>query len=394
MAAAATLSSLAAGSVVAGCSGSDDGGIPDSAGDGGKGTSSGGTGTGAGGGADASTGSSGGGGADGGAAGVDGGTGTTPHDGGAYTVTPQDGGGAPDGFWDAGAIPAATQVMTFAFLNRTNGQYADSEVYWSFKTGAIDETHSIAEQPFYDMPANSSGRMYFFLCAAGDATCASDPTKSLYYDFIEHTIGPTQYNGNTTRVDAFGLKIAMRLHCADGWDEAVGENYDTFAESRTATFQAFLDFVPDVFKPLAQAPNAPYRIVQPGAGPFVDGGAGAHYYDSYVDELWSTNGITISKPGPNASGFPQDITDLSAAIYRHVGAVPGTFDANGKILDPSIWADGSTFYQSAPADYYAAFWHQRALGGKAYGFPYDDVGGNSSYISHDHPQYLLVAIGW
>jgi hypothetical protein len=32
--------------------------------------------------------------------------------------------------------------------------------------------------------------------------------------------------------------------------------------------------------------------------------------------------------------------------------------------------------------------------GKAYGFPYDDVGGYSSYVSHDHPQYMLVAIGW
>ena len=400
MAAVAALSSLAAGSVIAGCSGSDTGSIHDSAGagDGGIGTGSRATGTGTGGG-DASTGGSGTGGGTGGGSGDggdggDGGTGTTPTDGGTYPVTPQDGGGAPAGFWDAGAIPAATQVMTFAFLNRTNGQYTDAEVYWSFKTGTIDETHSIAEQPFYDMPANSSGRMYFFLCATGDSTCASDPTKSLYYDFIEHTIGPTQYNGNTTRVDAFGLKIAMRLHCADGWDEAVGETYGTFAETRAATFQAFLDFVPDVFKPLAQAPNAPYRIVQPGAGPFVDGGAGAHYYDSYVDELWSTNGITIPKPGPNASGFPQDITDLSAAIYRHVGAVAGTFDDNGKILDQSIWADASTFYQSAPADYYAAFWHQRALGGKAYGFPYDDVGGNSSYLSHDHPQYLLVAIGW
>ena len=29
-----------------------------------------------------------------------------------------------------------------------------------------------------------------------------------------------------------------------------------------------------------------------------------------------------------------------------------------------------------------------------YGFPYDDVGGYSSYISHANPQYLLVAIGW
>ncbi len=107
----------------------------------------------------------------------------------------------------------------------------------------------------------------------GDATCASDPTKSKYYDFIEHTIGATQYNGNTTRVDAFGLKIAMRLHCADGFDVAVGEDYATFAEDRAVTFQKFIDEVPAEFQALAQAPYAPYRIVEPGAGGFKTGGA-------------------------------------------------------------------------------------------------------------------------
>jgi hypothetical protein len=154
------------------------------------------------------------------------------------TITPDPGdGSAPAGFWDTGPIPAAKNVMTFVFLNRTNGKYADAEVYWSFKNGSISETHSIADEPTYDMPANNSGRMYFYLCAKTDATCAADPTKSKYYDFIEHTIGATQYNGNTTRVDAFGIKIAMRLHCADGYDVAVGEDYQTFQEDRAVTFQ-------------------------------------------------------------------------------------------------------------------------------------------------------------
>ena len=40
------------------------------------------------------------------------------------------------------------------------------------------------------------------------------------------------------------------------------------------------------------------------------------------------------------------------------------------------------------------FWHSRALDGKAYGFPYDDVGGYSSYISHADPEYLIVAVGF
>jgi Beta-1,3-glucanase len=335
--------------------------------------------------------------AESGASGADGGS-TADGATGNVGVDASSGGGggdgaAPAGFWDTSNIPAAKNVMTFKFLNRTNGKYADSEVYWSFKNGSISETHSIADEPTYDMPANASGRMYFYLCGASDAACASDPTKSQYYDFIEHTIGANQYNGNTTRVDAFGIKIAMRLHCSDGFDVAVGEDYETFAEDRAVTFQKFLDAVPAEFKPLAQAPNAPYRIVQPGAAGFDANEPNANYYDSFVDQLWAANGITIAKPGANGSGLAS-YPDLSAAIYRHVGAVAGSFDATGKLLDKNLWADASTFYTAAPADYYAQFWHAHALGGKAYGFPYDDVGGYSSYISHTNPQYMLVAIGW
>jgi hypothetical protein len=50
--------------------------------------------------------------------------------------------------------------------------------------------------------------------------------------------------------------------------------------------------------------------------------------------------------------------------------------------------------QAIACEVYAQFWHTRAINGKAYGFPYDDVGGYSSYISHDAPQYLEVAVGW
>jgi len=96
---------------------------------------------------------------------------------------------APPEFWDTSNIPPAKNVMTFKFLNRTNGKFKDSEVFWSFKNGTVSETHSIAEAPTYDMPANNSGRMYFYICAAGAPTnCTGDPTKSKYFDFIEHTI--------------------------------------------------------------------------------------------------------------------------------------------------------------------------------------------------------------
>jgi hypothetical protein len=305
----------------------------------------------------------------------------TTGSGGMGGIPPVDA-APPADFWDATGIPPAKNVMMFKFLNRTNGKYPDAEVFWSFKGTNGTEVHSIAEQPLFDMPANSSGRMYFYLGAP----------NSMYFDFIEFTIGATQFNGNTTRVDAFGLKVAMRLHCADGFDVAVGEDYPTFLEDRAVTFQRFLDEVPAEFKALAQS-HAPYRIVEPGAGDFKAGGLYEHYYDAFVDQIWAANGITVPKPGPNASGL-WAYPNLSAAIFRHVGQAAGSLTTDGKVADKTLWSSATSFYGAAPANYYAKFWHTHAIGGKAYGFPYDDVGGYSSYVSHGNPQYMLVAIGW
>ena len=74
--------------------------------------------------------------------------------------TPGGGGAPPPSFWgDVSAIPAATHVLELSIVNQTNGQYPDSQVFWSFN----GQTASIAQQRYIDMPANSAGRMYFYL---------------------------------------------------------------------------------------------------------------------------------------------------------------------------------------------------------------------------------------
>ena len=54
----------------------------------------------------------------------------------------------------------------------------------------------------------------------------------------------------------------------------------------------------------------------------------------------------------------------------------------------------ASFYQTAPANYYSRFWHDRAINKLSYGFPYDDYAEQSSFVSHGNPTYLLVAVGW
>ncbi|WP_256255413.1 beta-1,3-glucanase family protein [Actinomadura madurae] len=74
---------------------------------------------------------------------------------------------------------------------------------------------------------------------------------------------------------------------------------------------------------------------------------------------------------------------MCSALNRHVAHLPR-----------SQWSDPALFYNAAPANYYAKFWHDHAIGRLAYGFPYDDYAGRSSFISHGDPRYLLVAVGW
>jgi len=279
------------------------------------------------------------------------------------TTSPSDASDA--AFWaDTSNIPAAQNVVEVKVLNKTNGQYPDSEVYWKFN----GETHSIAEQPYIDMPANSAGRMYFYLGSP----------DSKYNDFIEFTVGDDVFNGNTTRVDAFGLKLAMLLHNDDGSEQAVGENRATFAESRAATFQRFEAAVPDEFKHLASGTD---RIVSPGGdAEFAAGGQYADYMSSYASSVGS-NATTQQIFG--CSGPLANDAAGCANLNRHVAELP-----------ESDWSTPSAYYQKAPANYYAKFWHDNSIGAKAYGFPYDDYASQSSYISHTDPKYLLVAVGW
>ncbi|MCW2942326.1 MAG: coagulation factor 5/8 type protein [Actinomycetia bacterium] len=273
----------------------------------------------------------------------------------------------PDAFWgDTSGIPAAQNVLMLKILNRTNGKYPDDQVYWSYN----GQVHSIAQQPYFDMPVNSAGRMYFYL---------GSPT-SQYQDFIEFTVGASVFNGNTTRVDGFSVKLAMRLHAHDGYDASVGEDYSTFQEDRSATFQRFINEVPTEFKQLAQV-QAPYRIPAPGnSSAFQQGGAYANYFTAYAASVGvsATTSQVTGCAGPLAAD-----PGMCAALNRHVAQLP-----------QSQWSNPSLYYQAAPANYYAKFWHDHAINHLAYGFPYDDYAGQSSFISHGNPQYLLIAVGW
>jgi hypothetical protein len=301
-------------------------------------------------------------------------------------------GGAP--FWDASGIPAkpAGDTLMIKFLNRTNGKYTDSQITYTATINGTAVNTSIAANPTYAMGANSAGRMYFFL---NDPTAIEDNVH--YWDFIEFTVGATSINMDTTRVDAFGLKIAFNLTCGDGTNVALGENEETFMEDRAVTFQRYLNAVPSTSGGDFQSDEiyAPYRIIEPGAAGFNAGGADQNYYATYISDIWSFNGITIPEAGPNGSGLPSN-PDLSAAIFRHTAPISGTpeFNAAGDLTNQGMWGNPASFYQLEPYDHYAQWIEAQAINMQQYAFPYNDAGGYSSDIGCSNPSTLLVAIGW
>jgi len=281
-------------------------------------------------------------------------------------------GGFPTSFWGStSSIPSAgTSGIEFDFLNATNGAYPNSEVYWSVN----GVTESIAQSPYYDMTSCVACRINFYLGS----------TTSLYTDFIELNSSAQTLNADTSRVNSWGLPLVIHLHNSDGSDTYVGDDYSIFSESRSALFTQYENYVPAAFQTTATA-DAPYQILAPGSvAAFQPGGADASYMVSYAASVGATE-TTQEVFGCAGGGSPALNGDptLCAALNRGVAQDSAT-----------VQDTPADYYQSAPFNYYSAFWHSVAINNLQYGFPYDDVDGQSSDFNTSDAQYVQIGIGY
>jgi hypothetical protein len=281
-------------------------------------------------------------------------------------------GGFPTSFWpSASSIPSAgSGAIEFDFVNATNGAYPNSEVYWS--VNGVEE--SIAQSPYYTMTSCDACRIYFYLGSPDSA----------YQDFIELNSSGTTINADTSRVDAFGLPLAINEVNSDGTGNLVGEDYSVFAESRSALFTQFEDSVPAPFQQLATV-NAPYTIPAPGdVAAFQPGGADANYMTSYAASVGATETTQevfgcAGGGSPSLSGDPSLCAGLNRCVAQFSTTVQNT---------------PSDYYQNPPCNYYSQFWHSVAVNGLQYGFAYDDDNGQSSDFNSTDAKYVQVAIGF
>jgi hypothetical protein len=310
-----------------------------------------------------------------------------------------------------------------------------SSTSWSYKLSALSSGMQV--------PVTlTSGRLYIsmdkpvvmsgIIDGAGnvgvvqpDLNNPSDANASTIFDWIEFTVSGGGFWGNTTQVDQFGFPVTMAMYNDSGYYRTVG-----ITESRDAIFSEFKAEVPAAFQTLVQSP---YRIVAPCKGEFRTGKTYGTYMSSYVNEVWNyyashtvsvshplgvfnihasgdqlvftcTNGYGTAVTGQNyyitgkpdnnalfegsgvlASGNTVELAlqaQMCAALNRHVAT------------NPSAWATPSSYYGSAPSNYYAKFWHNHSVDGYAYGFCYDDVADQSSIIETHSPRGLVIGIGF
>jgi hypothetical protein len=288
-------------------------------------------------------------------------------------------------FWgDTSKYPKSSKTggISYIILNRTNGAFPDSKVYWSDQQGGTKV--QLSTQSSY-MSKSANGRFYVWI--------APNDSGSRYFEFSEVNLdlATLTWAGNTTRVDGWRCPYAIRIHCSDGTDKTFGDEYYQFYQPRQTVYDEFKNEVPVEFIPLAQHDFA--NIYAPHMSPvnyFNTGGTYVNYFSTYMDSVHlvqtgapakaATAWDIFACTGTNTMGSSNV---YSAAVNRHVGTLP-----------QSVWEADSNYYKKPPCNYFSKWVHRRSLHNLAYGFPYDDVGHHESYINIANVQWVIMAVGW
>ncbi len=265
---------------------------------------------------------------------------------------------------------------SYVILNRTNGAFPDSKIFWSIQQNGTKV--SIATQPTVQIP-NGGGRFYIWI--------APNDSGNRYYDWLEVNYGGT-WNGNTTQVDGYRLPITFRIHSATGSDCILGASYWMFYSSHQSKWDEFENETPKEFTQLATHDNANiYAMHTSPVNLFNTGGPYANYYDKYQDSVLAHN------PGSTKVSS----WDVSACTGGGVGSSPGYCSAVNRhcgTLPQAAWQIDTNYYKAPPCNYYSYWVHRRSIKNMAYGFPYDDFGGHAAFCAQSNIQWLAVAIGW
>jgi len=290
---------------------------------------------------------------------------------------------------------------------------------------------------FYFFGANGSPSGY----TAPNPQSPTDPNTGILYETIELTNNGGGFFGNTTRVDAFAYPMGLELY---------GNNYyKKTGELKTAAdiVSAYKANVPTEFQGTVN--NSTGVITFPSKTPaFYDGTNGTtagpygNYFKPYLDAIWAKyknedlifnagnagvfkgrvgadnrlvvvgqsgayngrTGIITREPTTqeafegkgvlaqrNSDGDCDLVVQaqLTAAVNRHA------ISAASAVAGQQDFYNVSKFYQTAPLNYYARFWHLPGISvdNLSYGFAYDDVADQSATLQTPQPTKVVATFG-
>jgi len=271
---------------------------------------------------------------------------------------------------------------------------------------------------------------------------STNPNQNIVFETIELTNNQYGFFGNTTRVDAFQYPMGLELYGNGGYYKKTGE-----LKTAADIVSAYKANVPTEFQSTVNSTTG--VITFPSKSPaFADGtngttaGAQANYFKSYIDAIWNKyksvdlifnagnagvfkgrvdandrlvvvgqsgayqgrTGIINGRPTTQMAFEGKGLLDnrvsdgdcdlvvqaqLTAAINRHVvnttSATPGQQD----------FYNVGSFYQAAPMNYYARFWHLPGISvdNLSYGFAYDDVADQSATLQTPQPTRVVATWG-